>query len=79
MRGLLIQVKLFEINWNFAWMTLPALDQVKGDFIVGKGEGEKRGGREKKGKGDGAGFTTFRCGCSLEFSSSLNIEGNLRL
>lgn len=35
---------------------LPGLDQVKGDFI----EREKGGGGEKKGKGNGAGITTFR-------------------
>lgn len=40
---------------------------------MSKGEG---GGGEKK--GNGAGVTTFRCGCSPDSSSSLNIEDNIR-
>lgn len=49
---------------------------MKGDFIVGKEEG---GGGEKKGEGNGAGVTTFGCGCSPEFLSSLNVGDNVGL
>ena len=49
------------------------------EIVLWVKEREKGGGGEKKGKGNGAGVTTFKCGCSPEFLSSLNIEDNIRL
>lgn len=70
---ILIRAKISEMNWNFAWVKTARLREI---LLWADGR-EKGGGGVKK--GNGTGVPAFKCRCSPELLSSLDIGGNVRL